>query len=121
MKKENHDYYETIGVERTADEETIKKAFRQLAMKHHPDKNPGDKDAEERFKKINEAYEVLSDSKKRQEYDEFGSVDRNTSGFHANMHHNPFGAGAYSFNSFIHNYNINSSGRPRSKTINKDI
>jgi curved DNA-binding protein len=66
------DYYEVLGVKKTASEEEIKKAFRKLAMKHHPDRNPGNKQAEERFKEINEAYAVLSDKQKRQQYDQFG-------------------------------------------------
>jgi curved DNA-binding protein len=66
------DYYETLGVSRTATEDEIKKAYRKLARKHHPDVNPNDKSAEEKFKKINEAYEVLSDKDKRQKYDRFG-------------------------------------------------
>jgi curved DNA-binding protein len=66
------DYYEVLGVKKTATEDEIKKAFRKLAMKHHPDRNPGNKQAEERFKEINEAYAVLSDAKKRQQYDQFG-------------------------------------------------
>jgi len=66
------DYYEVLGVKKNATEEEIKKAFRKLAMKHHPDRNPGNKQAEERFKEINEAYAVLSDKQKRQQYDEFG-------------------------------------------------
>jgi len=66
------DYYKTLGVERTADEKAIQAAFRKLARKHHPDINPGDKQAEERFKEINEAYEVLSDPDKRKMYDRFG-------------------------------------------------
>jgi len=71
----SRDYYEILGVERTADEAEIKKAYRQLAMKYHPDRNPGDKAAEERFKTINEAYAVLSDPDKRAQYDRFGRVD----------------------------------------------
>src|SRR5246500_1211236 len=66
------DYYETLGVQRTASEAEIKAAFRKAAMKHHPDRNPGDKDCEHRFKEVNEAYEVLKDGDKRAAYDRFG-------------------------------------------------
>ena len=66
------DYYEVLGVGRDASEEEIKRAYRNLALKWHPDKNPGDKGAEERFKEINEAYEVLSDKGKRAQYDRYG-------------------------------------------------
>lgn len=66
------DYYEVLGVDRNADDETIKKAYRTLAKKNHPDLNPGDKEAEERFKEINEAYQVLSNPEKRAQYDRFG-------------------------------------------------
>src|SRR5262245_2181204 len=66
------DFYEVLGVAKDATPEDIKKAFRKLAMKHHPDKNPGDKGAEDRFKEVAEAYEILSDPEKRQRYDQFG-------------------------------------------------
>jgi molecular chaperone DnaJ len=66
------DYYEILGVERGADEADIKKAYRRVAMKHHPDRNAGDTESEEKFKEANEAYEVLSDPQKRATYDQFG-------------------------------------------------
>ena len=68
------DFYERLGIEKGASEGEIKKSYRRLARKHHPDLNPGDAAAETKFKEINEAYEVLSDSKKRAEYDEYGRV-----------------------------------------------
>ena len=67
-----HDYYETLSVPRTASEEDIRKAYRKLARKYHPDLNPGDKSAEDRFKNVQEAYDILSDAKKRQMYDQVG-------------------------------------------------
>ena len=66
------DYYEVLGVDKSAGEDEIKKAYRKLAMKYHPDRNPDDKEAEEKFKEINEAYEVLSDPDKKSKYDQFG-------------------------------------------------
>ncbi|WP_322806941.1 J domain-containing protein [Thermanaerothrix sp.] len=69
---EYKDYYKILGVDRNATEEEIKKAYRRLAMKYHPDRNPGDKSAEEKFKEINEAYEVLGDPEKRKRYDALG-------------------------------------------------
>jgi len=68
------DYYSTLGVAKTASPAEIKKAYRKLAVKYHPDKNPGDSKAEERFKEISEAYAVLSDQDKRQQYDQFGDA-----------------------------------------------
>ncbi|MBW2516155.1 MAG: J domain-containing protein, partial [Deltaproteobacteria bacterium] len=67
------DYYQILGVKKDASKEDIKKAYRKLAMKYHPDHTKGDKTAEEKFKKISEAYAVLSDPKKRKEYDTFGA------------------------------------------------
>lgn len=67
------DYYKTLGVEKTASSEELKKAYRKLALKYHPDRNQGNKEAEEKFKKVSEAYAVLSDKEKRQQYDTFGS------------------------------------------------
>jgi curved DNA-binding protein len=69
---EYHDYYKILGVPRDASAADIKNAYRKLAMQYHPDRNPGDKKAEERFKEINEAYQVLSDPKKRERYDQVG-------------------------------------------------
>ncbi|MBO4999764.1 MAG: DnaJ domain-containing protein, partial [Bacteroidaceae bacterium] len=66
------DYYEVLGVEKSASEAEIKKAYRKLAIQYHPDKNPGDKEAEEKFKEAAEAYSVLSDKDKRARYDQFG-------------------------------------------------
>ncbi len=70
----NNDHYETLGVNKNASSDEIKKAFRKLALKHHPDKNKGDKESEKKFKKINEAYEVLKDDQKRVVYDRYGST-----------------------------------------------
>jgi curved DNA-binding protein len=70
------DYYQVLGVEKKASADDIKKAYRKLALKWHPDKNPNNKTAEEKFKKISEAYAVLSDPEKRNQYDQFGSADQ---------------------------------------------
>ena len=66
------DYYEVLGVDKNASEDEIKKAYRKLAIKYHPDKNPDDKNAEEKFKEAAEAYDVLHDPNKRKQYDQFG-------------------------------------------------
>lgn len=70
------DYYQVLGVDKKASADDIKKAYRKLALKWHPDRNPNNKAAEEKFKKISEAYAVLSDTEKRQQYDQFGSADQ---------------------------------------------
>jgi molecular chaperone DnaJ len=87
------DYYEVLDVGRGASDEEIKKAFRKLAMKHHPDRNPGDKAAEDKFKEVKEAYEVLSDAKKRSMYDQMGHAgfDPSMGGMGAGADGHPFG------------------------------
>ena len=85
------DYYKVLGIQRNASQDEIKKAFRKLARKHHPDVNPGDKKAEARFKEINEAYEVLSDPEKRQKYDTLGPNWQEQFGFGSGAGTGPFG------------------------------
>ena len=72
MAETKRDYYEVLGVDRNADDATLKKAYRVLAKKYHPDMNPGDAEAEKKFKEASEAYAVLSDAEKRRQYDQFG-------------------------------------------------
>src|SRR5215475_11403342 len=75
------DYYEVLGVSRSCGDEDLKKAYRKLALKYHPDKNPGDKEAEERFKEIGEAYQILADPERRARYDRFGHAAFEQGGF----------------------------------------
>src|SRR5438445_3309203 len=87
------DYYEVLAVEKAATIEEIKKAYRKLAVKYHPDKNPGDKAAEDQFKELGEAYEVLCDPQKRSAYDQYGhaAFDRRSGGFgRGGGFHDPF-------------------------------
>lgn len=79
---QKRDYYKVLGVTQNTDEAEIKKAYRQLALQYHPDRNPGNKEAEEKFKEASEAYEVLSDPQKRQIYDQFGHQGLQGTGFH---------------------------------------
>ena len=88
MAEQKRDYYEVLGVDRNADEAAIKKAYRVLAKKYHPDANPGDKEAEKKFKEASEAYAVLSDAEKRRQYDQFG---------HAAFDGGAGGAGGFDF------------------------
>jgi molecular chaperone DnaJ len=85
------DYYEILGVSKNADDDDVKKAFRRLAMKYHPDRNPDDKVAEEKFKEAREAYEVLADSRRRSAYDQFGHNAPDAGGFGAGMGGGPGG------------------------------
>lgn len=97
MADDKRDYYEVLGVQKGASDDEIKKAYRKVAKKYHPDLNPGDKDAEVKFKEANEAYEVLSDKDKRARYDQFGfaGVDPNFGGGAGGG--NPYGAGGFDF------------------------
>lgn len=89
MAEQKRDYYEVLGVDKNADEATVKKAYRVLAKKYHPDMNPGDKEAEKKFKEASEAYAVLSDPEKKRQYDQFGHAAFEGGG----------GAGGFDFNS----------------------
>lgn len=105
------DYYSVLNVSRSATPEELKKAYRKLAMQYHPDKNPGDKKAEEKFKEVNEAYDVLSDAKKREAYDQFGFAG--SQGFGGGE--NPFGGGgpfAGGFGGFRQGGNGGAGGDP---------
>src|ERR1700687_1540256 len=91
------DYYTTLGVNRDASDADIKKAYRKLAMKHHPDRNPDDKGSEDKFKEAKEAYEVLTDTRKRAAYDQFGHAGVDASAGFGAAGARGFGGGAASF------------------------
>ncbi len=107
------DYYEILGVGKNASDDEIKKAYRKLAVKYHPDKNPGDKEAEAKFKEINEAHDVLSDKQKRARYDQFGHAGvggaggfGGTGGFNGN----PFANGGFNYNGQTFNFDFGGGG-----------
>ena len=102
---EKRDYYEVLGVSKNASDDEIKKAYRKLAVKYHPDKNPGDKEAEAKFKEINDAHDVLSDKQKRARYDQFGhaGVGGASGGAYGG---NPFAGGNFNFNGQTFNFDF---------------
>lgn len=99
---DKRDYYEVLGVQKTASDDEIKAAFRQMAKKYHPDLHPDDKDAEAKFKEVNEAYEVLSDKDKRAKYDQFGhaAFDPSAGGYSGGSPFSGFGGGFGGFGGF---------------------
>ena len=114
----NKDYYETLGVSRDASQADIKKAFRQLAKKYHPDVNKEDENAAQKFKEVNEAYQILSDEQKRAQYDQFGSAAFDgTGGFNSGFSGADFsGFGGFSdiFESFF-------GGKPRRQVRSAEL
>ena len=106
------DYYEILGVSKNASDDEIKKAYRKLAVKYHPDKNPGDKEAEAKFKEINEAHDVLADKQKRARYDQFGHAGVGGAGGNPfSGGGNPFGSGgAFNFNGQTFNFDFGGGG-----------
>ncbi|MBQ3464615.1 DnaJ domain-containing protein [Candidatus Saccharibacteria bacterium] len=105
------DYYEVLGVSKDASDDEIKKAYRKLAIKYHPDKNPGDKEAEAKFKEVNEAHDVLSDKQKRARYDQFGHAGVGGASGNPFAGGNPFGEGGnFNFNGQTFNFDFGGAG-----------
>ncbi len=105
------DYYEILGVSKDASDDEIKKAYRKLAIKYHPDKNPGDKEAEAKFKEVNEAHDVLSDKQKRARYDQFGHAGVGGASGNPFAGGNPFGQGGnFNFNGQTFNFDFGGAG-----------
>ncbi len=104
------DYYKTLGIDKKADEKDIKKAYRKLARQYHPDVNPGDKKAEEKFKEINEAYEVLGDKDKRKQYDELGSYVNSSGSFNDDFLKNYRGQNPYGGRNSSFSFDIGGEG-----------
>ena len=100
MAEQKRDYYEVLGINKGASADEIKKAYKKMARKYHPDLNPGDKTAEEKFKEVNEAYEVLSDADKKARYDQYG---------HAGVDPN-FGAGGFGGGGFDGSFDFGDLG-----------
>lgn len=111
-------YYNILNISKTADEAQIKHAYRNLAMQYHPDKNPGNKAAEERFKKITEAYSILSDPQKRKDYDLSMSNSFGSYSYNYNENSNPFEEDIFSFR--WKEYGKNSEQRKSSKITRKE-
>ena len=125
---DKRDYYEVLGIEKGAGEDEIKSAFRKMAMKYHPDRNPGDKEAEEKFKEVNEAYSVLSDPDKKAKYDQFGFAGVDPSaGFGGGQGFGGFGGFEDIFNMFTggfgggRNYNGPRDGADIQKRMSVDF
>src|SRR6266568_5540207 len=121
------DFYELLGVQRGASAEDIKKAYRKLAMQHHPDKNPGDKAAEHRFKELSEAYDILKDDQKRAAYDRFGHAAFEGGNGRAGPGDFGFGAGGFAdifdemFGEFVGGQRGQAQGRGSDLRYNLEI
>lgn len=111
------DLYETLGITKNATQDEIKSAYRKLALKYHPDRNPDDKVAEEKFKKITAAYDVLSDENKRRQYDSYGSADSYTYGGQSS---NPYGSNPYGSNPYGYGWGQNAGQGWRGGSWNQE-